>query len=55
VGRDDFATALQNVDELIIYKLYTAREDFFELQQKYNTLKSISSFDELGKTFAESV
>lgn len=55
VGRDDFATALQNVDELIIYKLYTAREDFFELQQKYNTLESISSFEELGKIFAESV
>ena len=55
VGRDDFATALQNVDELIIYKLYTARENFFELQQKYDTLESISSFEELGKVFAESI
>lgn len=55
VGRDDFATALQNVDELFIYKLYTAREDFFELQQKYDTLESISSFEELGKVFAESI
>ena len=55
VGRDDFATALQNVDELFIYKLYTAREDFFELQQKYDTLESISSFEELGKVFAKSI
>jgi len=55
VGRDDFATALQNVDELIIYKLYTAREDFLELQQKYDTLESISSFEELGKIFAKSI
>ena len=55
VGRDDFATALQNVDELFIYKLYTAREDFLELQQKYDTLESISSFEELGKVFAKSI
>jgi UDP-N-acetylmuramate--alanine ligase len=32
-GRDDFANALQGNDQLIIYKLYTAREDFLELQK----------------------
>jgi UDP-N-acetylmuramate-alanine ligase len=51
-GRDDFTDALQGADELIIYKLYTAREDFNALQQEFPRLQSMANFDELGKQFA---
>ena len=54
-GRDDFAHALQGTDEVIIYKLYTAREDFIELQQSYPQLAQLENFDELGEQFAQQV
>lgn len=50
--REDFQQALQGVDTTIIYRLYTAREDFQSLQYEYPRLASISSFDELGEQFA---
>lgn len=55
VGRDDFAHALQWSQDTIIYKLYTAREDFWELQKQHNRLQDISSFDELGRQFAHHI
>lgn len=54
-GRDDFANALQGADEVIIYKLYTAREDFAQFQQEYQQLQTLTSFDELGEQFAQHV
>lgn len=52
-GWDDFQKALQGVDTTIIYRLYTAREDFKTLQAEYPRLASVSSFDELGEQFAQ--
>ncbi len=40
-------------DTTIIYKLYTAREDFTLLQQEFPRLQSVQSFDELGAQFAQ--
>ncbi len=54
-GRDDFTHALALSDETVIYKLYTAREDFDALQKIYPQLADRSSFDELGEKFAEHV
>lgn len=51
-GWDDFQQALQWVDKTIIYRLYTAREDFHSLQQEYPRLATVSSFDELWQQFA---
>lgn len=53
VGRDDFKESLQNADTILIYKLYTAREDFAILQQEFPRLQSVQSFDELGEQFAQ--
>jgi UDP-N-acetylmuramate-alanine ligase len=53
VGRDDFGQALQDIDTTIIYKLYTAREDFTSLQQEFSRLQSVQNFDELGEQFAQ--
>lgn len=52
-GWDDFQQALQGVDTTIIYRLYTARENFIALQSEYTRLASVSSFDELGEQFAK--
>lgn len=54
-GRDDFSEALLLSDETVIYKLYTAREDFDELKKIYPQLADRQSFDELGEKFAEHV
>lgn len=54
-GRDDFTHALVLSDETVIYKLYTAREDFDVLQKTYPQLADRQSFDELGEKFAEHV
>lgn len=54
-GRDDFSKALALADETVIYKLYTAREDFNELKKIYPQLADRQSFDELGEKFAEHV
>ncbi len=54
-GRDDFANALQGNDQLIIYKLYTAREDFLELQKTSPRLNWLQSFDNLGEEFAHTL
>lgn len=51
-GWDDFKQALQGVDTTIIYRLYTAREDFQSLQSEYPRLAQVESFDELGEQFA---
>lgn len=53
VGRDDFKESLQDADTIFIYKLYTAREDFTNLQQEFPRLQSVQSFDELGEQFAQ--
>jgi UDP-N-acetylmuramate--alanine ligase len=47
VGRDDFKASLQDADTTLIYKLYTAREDFTSLQQEFPRLQSVQNFDEL--------
>jgi UDP-N-acetylmuramate-alanine ligase len=52
VWRDQFKESLTQADTTIIYKLYTAREDFTSLQQEFPRLQWISSFDELGEQFA---
>jgi hypothetical protein len=51
-GRTDFQKALQEIDMTIIYKLYTAREDFSTLQEEFPRLQTVQSFDELGTIFA---
>lgn len=53
VWRDDFKASLQDADKTIIYKLYTAREDFVSLQQEFPRIKTVQSFDELGEQFAK--
>jgi UDP-N-acetylmuramate-alanine ligase len=53
VWREDFKESLIQADTTIIYKLYTAREDFTSLQQEFPRLQWVSSFDELGQQFAE--
>lgn len=52
VGRDDFKESLVQADTTLIYKLYTAREDFTSLQQEFPRLQSVQSFNELGEQFA---
>lgn len=54
-GWDDFADVLHEVDWLRIYRLYTAREDFATLAEQYPRLALLSSFDELGKEFAQAL
>lgn len=54
-GRNDFTQALKKADNVFIYKLYTAREDFQELQKNYPQLQGLSSFKELGEKFAQQV
>jgi len=53
VWRDDFKESLAQADTTIIYKLYTAREDFTSLQQEFPRLQSLQNFDELWVQFAE--
>ena len=53
VGRDDFKESLQDANTTLIYKLYTAREDFTHLQQEFPRLQSVQNFDELGEQFAQ--
>ena len=53
IGRDDFKQSLQDADTTLIYKLYTAREDFIVLQKEFPRLQSVQSFDELGVQFAK--
>ncbi len=53
VWRDEFTQSLVQADTTIIYKLYTAREDFASLQQEFPRLQSVQSFDELGAQFAQ--
>ena len=38
VGRDDFISSLSEADSTLIYKLYTARENFTELQSSFSRL-----------------
>lgn len=52
-GREDFQQALLWVDTTIIYRLYTAREDFQSLCLEYPRLALVSNFDELWQQFAE--
>lgn len=37
----------------MIYRLYSARENFSDLQKEYSRLESLSNFDELGQLFAQ--
>jgi UDP-N-acetylmuramate-alanine ligase len=53
VWRDEFKESLQDADTTLIYKLYTAREDFASLQQEFPRLHSVQNFDELGEQFAQ--
>lgn len=53
VWRDDFTQSLSQADTTIIYKLYTAREDFITLQQEFPRLQWLRNFDELGEQFAQ--
>ena len=53
VWRDEFKESLQDADTTLIYKLYTAREDFASLQQEFPRLQSVQNFDELGIQFAQ--
>ena len=52
-GWDDFQQALQGIEKTLIYRLYTARENFATLQSEYPRLASVASFDELGEQFAD--
>lgn len=54
-GWDDFAQALQDVDQVIIYRLYTARETFEDLVSHYPRLQTVENFEQLGQLFAEHV
>lgn len=53
VWRDDFKHSFIQADTTIIYKLYTAREDFIWLKQDFVRLQSLANFDELGVQFAK--
>lgn len=52
-GRNEFQKSLQDIDTTIIYKLYTARENFEELQHEFPRLAHITNFDQLGTIFAQ--
>lgn len=51
-GWDDFRDALKEADTTILYRLYTARENFQTLQSQYDHLSEISNFQELGEAFS---
>ncbi len=53
VGRQEFKDALADSDQLIIYRLYTAREDIDILKKSYDILQPYDSFDQLWQVFAE--
>lgn len=53
VGWDDFRQALSWVDRLIIYRLYTAREEFSRLQKDNTLLQWLQNFNELWEKFAQ--
>lgn len=49
----DFQQALEWVEKIMIYRIYSARENFSDLQKEYSRLESLSSFDELGQLLAQ--
>lgn len=51
--RDEFKQALDWADKIVVYRLYTAREDFQALQAQYSALSELSNFEELGQEFAQ--
>ena len=53
VWREDFEKSLKDADMLLIYKLYTAREDFITLKKEFPRLQPFTNFDELGQQFAK--
>lgn len=53
VWRDEFKESLQDAHTTLIYKLYTARENFTSLQQEFPRLQFVQNFDELGEQFAQ--
>ena len=52
-GWNDFQQALEWADITIIYRLYTARENFSDLQNQYPRLRELSDFNALGRQFAQ--
>lgn len=51
--RKDFQQALKNYDNIIIYDIYAARENLWELTKKIPELKKIKDLNDLGEHFAE--
>ena len=51
--RKDFVQATINYDKVIIYDIYAARENLWDLIKKIPSLKNIKTLKTLGDTFAE--
>lgn len=52
-GWNEFKQVLKWVDTILIYRLYTAREDFKTFQSTHDRLKHMTSFDDLWVQFAK--